>query len=227
MAGASPGTIRAAVFSAVAGVVLAAALFASAGDWRWPMAWAFLVFYVVYAIVGVLALHPDLIAERTRFQPDADPWDLVVSTTAFVLFMPVTLAVGGLDVRYGWSPPMPHALAWVAFAVFVAGYFFALWAARSNPFFSTVVRIQRERGHRVVAAGPYALVRHPGYAGAIVGHLALPIALGSLWALVPTVAGLALLVMRTAFEDRTLADGLPGYRDYTQRVRWRLFPYVW
>ena len=167
------------------------------------------------------------VVERTRSQPDARPLDLLLAGFAFVLIMPVTAVVAGYDARFGWSPRIPTAVQALAFAVFAAGYCFALWAARHNRFFSTVVRIQRERGHHVVDTGPYALVRHPGYAGSIPAHLALPIALGSLWALVPTAAGVAFLIARTAYEDRTLRDELPGYREYVQRVRWRLCPGVW
>jgi protein-S-isoprenylcysteine O-methyltransferase Ste14 len=218
---------RALLPAAIFGVLLALALFLPAGRVAWPMAWAFIAFYAVYAVVGSLVVDRELIVERTRSQPDARPLDLVLAGFAFLLVLPVTAVVSGYDARFGWSPRLPTAVQALALAVFAAGYCFALWAARHNRFFSTVVRIQRERGHHVVDTGPYALVRHPGYAGSIPAHLALPIALGSLWALVPTIAGLAFLIARTAYEDRTLRDELPGYREYVQRVRWRLCPGVW
>jgi protein-S-isoprenylcysteine O-methyltransferase Ste14 len=218
---------RAAFSSVIFGAMLAASLFGPAGHLRWPMAWAFLVFYAVFAGVGTLTLDPALLAERTRFQTDVRGWDLGLATAAFALMLPGTLVVCGYDARFGWSPPIPPLAQWLALATYAVGYSFSLWAAYSNPFFSTVVRIQRERGHHVIEAGPYAFVRHPGYAGPIVGHLALPIALGSLWGLVPTVAGTAFLILRTAYEDRTLAQELPGYREYMLRVPWRLCRHVW
>jgi protein-S-isoprenylcysteine O-methyltransferase Ste14 len=89
------------------------------------------------------------------------------------------------------------------------------------------VRIQKERGHTVVTDGPYRLVRHPGYVGSILSLMAAPFLLGSRWALIPAVLGVAGYVVRTALEDRTLQDELPGYREYTQRTRWRLLPGVW
>ena len=107
------------------------------------------------------------------------------------------------------------------------GYAFSLWAMRVNPFFATVVRIQSERGHRVVDQGPYRWVRHPGYAGAVVAHLALPVALGSLWGLAPAVLGCLFLLARIQAEERTLRSGLTGYPEYASRVRWRLVPGVW
>ena len=218
---------RAILPAAVFGVLLAAALFLPAGHVRWPMAWAFLAFYVIYAVVGSLLVDPELIVERTRAQPDSRPVDLLLAGTAFVLMLPVTFVVCGYDAGFGWSPRIPIAWQALALAIVAAGYGLSLWAARCNRFFSTVVRIQRERGHHVIDTGPYAIVRHPGYAGAIPAHLALPIALGSLWGLVPAVAGSVFLVLRTAYEDRTLADELSGYRDYARRVPWRLCPHVW
>jgi protein-S-isoprenylcysteine O-methyltransferase Ste14 len=174
-------------------LLLAAALFVPAGRLHWPMAWAFLAFYATYSVIGALLVDPELIVERTRTQPDARPLDLLLAGTALVLLLPVTVVVCGFDARFEWSPRIPIAVQAIALGVFAMGYGFALWAARCNRFFSTVVRIQRERGHHVVDTGPYALVRHPGYAGSIPAHLALPIALGSFWGLVPTAAGLVLL----------------------------------
>ncbi len=98
---------------------------------------------------------------------------------------------------------------------------------QANRFFSTFVRIQEDRGHHVVTTGPYRFVRHPGYAGAIVGSLALPLALGSLWALIPAAIGSAGFALRTHREDRMLRDELPGYLEYSRRVRWRLLPGLW
>jgi protein-S-isoprenylcysteine O-methyltransferase Ste14 len=191
------------------------------------MAWAFLTFYVAFSAVSFLILPRDLIAERSRVSRDARPFDLLVGGLALVFLLPATLVVCGLDRRFGGSPEAPGVVEWLAFAVFAVGYAVSLWAARSNPFFSTVVRIQAERGHHVVSSGPYAWVRHPGYAGPLLGHLALPFALGSPAGLVPAAIGCALLVLRAVYEDRTLHRDLPGYREYARRVRWRLVPRLW
>jgi protein-S-isoprenylcysteine O-methyltransferase Ste14 len=141
---------------------------------------------------------------------------------------PVTFAVAGLDaVRFGPAIPIPQSIQVTALLVFAFGYSFAFWAVLSNPFFATFVRIQDDRGHSVVSSGAYALVRHPGYAGALLAHLALPFALGSIWAVVPAVVGTIFFVARTSREDRMLRDSLAGYREYQARVRWRLLPGVW
>lgn len=122
---------------------------------------------------------------------------------------------------------MPTGLRLSALAIFALGYAVSLWAAWSNPFFSSVVRVRRERGHHVVAGGPSAFVRHPGYAGPIAAHRGLPIALGSWWGLLPALLGCGLVVVRLRYEERVLAGDLPGYRDYIRRVRWRLLPRIW
>ena len=115
----------------------------------------------------------------------------------------------------------------MALIVFVLGMGLFDWAMLSNRFFSGTVRIQEDRGHTVVADGPYRVVRHPGYVGMIVMFVLPPLVLGSLWALIP--AGLAALatVIRTALEDKTLQVELPGYAEYAQRTRYRLLPRVW
>ena len=218
---------RAVVSTVVFGAMLALSLFASARTLAWPMAWAVLALYAAFSIVGLVVLPPELIAERTSLPSDTQPRDLLIAGLAMLFMYPISLVICGLDVRGHWSPVLPATLRLLALAIFAVGYAISLWAAASNPFFSAVVRIQSERGHHVVANGPYAFVRHPGYAGPIVAHLALPIALGSLWGVLPALLGCGALVLRLLFEEGVLVANLQGYRDYTQRVPWRLVPRVW
>jgi protein-S-isoprenylcysteine O-methyltransferase Ste14 len=96
-----------------------------------------------------------------------------------------------------------------------------------NKFFSGVVRIQKDRGHTVVSTGPYAWVRHPGYAGTLGVYLVTPLLLDSRWAFIPAVMLVVALVVRTALEDRTLQKELPGYKEFTQKTRYRLIPWIW
>jgi protein-S-isoprenylcysteine O-methyltransferase Ste14 len=109
----------------------------------------------------------------------------------------------------------------------LAAYIFSAYALIENRFFSGVVRIQKDRGHRVISSGPYRWVRHPGYAGALITYLAIPFFLDSVWAFVPAVIICIAMVIRTRMEDETLQTELEGYRAYTQRVRYRLIPGVW
>ena len=101
------------------------------------------------------------------------------------------------------------------------------WAEAVNKFFEPTVRIQTDRGHRVIDTGPYAIVRHPGYVSGFLVFIGMPLCLGSLWALIPAVLVCLLLVVRTIWEDQTLREELAGYEEYAQRVRYRLIPGVW
>jgi protein-S-isoprenylcysteine O-methyltransferase Ste14 len=201
------------------------------GDWGWWEAWA----YVVVSIVGFVLSrwlaarrHPDLLAERARFMDheDAKPWDRLLAPLV-ALGSVAILLVAGLDARAGWSPDFGMVARVTGLALFVAGYVLGSWAMVANRFFSGMVRIQADRGHQVVAQGPYGWIRHPGYAGAIVSYLAMPAIFGSLWAWAPAVLLVILLVIRTRLEDATLRAELEGYQAYADRVRYRLLPAVW
>jgi len=134
---------------------------------------------------------------------------------------------GGLGERYGWPhPPSPTAQI-AGVILFAAGCWLVIWAMGSNNYFSTVVRIQRERGHTVASGGPYQYIRHPGYSGMIGFTLAIPLILGSHAAFIPAIATVAVTILRTALEDRTLQRELDGYRGYAGRVRFRLVPGLW
>ena len=108
-----------------------------------------------------------------------------------------------------------------------AGLALSGWAMIVNAYFSTVVRIQRERGHTVCRTGPYRFVRHPGYVGFMLQSLGIPLLLGSWWALLPGFAAIAVMIIRTAFEDRMLQAELPGYQEYVRDVHYRLLPGIW
>jgi protein-S-isoprenylcysteine O-methyltransferase Ste14 len=133
----------------------------------------------------------------------------------------------GLDERFHWSNGISSLAFTAALAAALLAAVLIAWAMRSNRFFSSVVRIQKDRGHSVVDGGPYRFVRHPGYAGMAVFILATPLILGSFWALVPAAATASVVVLRTRMEDSTLHDELDGYADYARRVRHRLLPAIW
>ena len=200
-------------------------------DFGWWQAWVFSLLIVVAGIGGRIwaeRRHPGLLAERQNFGvPGVKPWDKVLSPLMAVSVSFPLVIVAGLDHRFGWSPVFPTWLIILGFILIVLGYTFAVWALAENRFFSSVVRIQTDRGHVVCDSGPYRIVRHPGYAGSVLPLLGLVIALSSLWTLIPAAVGLIVTVIRTALEDRTLQEELPGYRNYAQRVRYRLFPGIY
>jgi protein-S-isoprenylcysteine O-methyltransferase Ste14 len=210
-------------------LLLAAALFLSSWCWDWEMAWAFLGVSAAVLIVGgvgLLKINPELVAERTRMGEGTKGWDKML-TALYGLMGITTLVVAGLDTHFGWSGGIPLAVQLVALALFALGDLFAFWAMWSNAFFATTVRIQGERGHAVATGGPYRYVRHPGYSGWLVCNIVPPLILDSLWAFIPAVLTMSIILIRTAAEDRTLREELPGYREYVRQVRYRLLPGVW
>ncbi len=210
-------------------LIQAAILFGASGRLNWRAAWAYLAIYLGMIAVNAMVLlprDPELIAERGRIKEGAKDWDKVISVLYAVGGLGI-LAVAGLDVRFGWLPQIARALQWAGVGILVVSWGLASWAMASNRFFSTVVRIQKDRGHTVVTSGPYQLVRHPGYVGGILSALGTALLLGSWWALVPAGLLVCVIVVRTALEDRTLQAELEGYKDYAGRVRYRLLPGVW
>jgi protein-S-isoprenylcysteine O-methyltransferase Ste14 len=213
-------------------VTLLAILFIAAGTLNWPMAWAYAIQAAAIAFGSRLIMirrYPDLAAERAQSlsAEGAKSWDKIIVRLVAIVGPLLTLIVCGLDMRFGWRPEIPLAGQIVAFVLMVLGSLLGTWAMLVNRFFSAVVRIQTDRGHTVVTDGPYRFIRHPGYAGGVVANLAGPLALGSVWALIPGALVALLTVFRTALEDKTLREELPGYQEYTQRVRYRLLPWVW
>lgn len=160
-------------------------------------------------------------------RPDVEPWDRKIVPWIGVILPTVTMIAAGLDHRLGGAPHYPVWVRAAAAVPMVAGALLGLWAALKNPFFSSVVRLQPDRGQVVVASGPYRIVRHPGYAGTVAFNLFTPLALGSSWALAPAGIIVLLTVLRTRLEDRMLQEKLAGYRDYAARTRYRLIPRLW
>jgi protein-S-isoprenylcysteine O-methyltransferase Ste14 len=201
-------------------------------DWGWWQGWAFSLLFASAAIgmrVWAERRHPGLMAERAQLSraPGVKSWDrLLAPLMALSLGLPL-FVVAGLDHRFGWSPHFPSWLNILGLVLASAGYGFAGWALLENRFFSAVVRIQSERGHVVCDTGPYKIVRHPGYSGSVLPPFAMALALGSVWTLIPATAAVVIAVVRTTLEDRTLQKELPGYREYADRVRYRLIPGIY
>ena len=212
-------------------LVFAVLLFGAAGTTEWVAAWVFLVLFFGWALVitRMLARHdPALLEERMkpmiqRGQPLWDKWILLGIAIVFVGW----LILMGLDaVRYRWSV-VPVWLSTAGGAGVAGGMWICYLAFRENTFLAPVVRIQSERGHRVVSTGPYSTVRHPLYAGALLLFPSTALLLGSWYGLAATSLLAAGLILRTALEDRALQRGLEGYAEYARRVRYRLLPPLW
>ncbi len=199
--------------------------------WGWWEAWV----YAAVAILGFVVSralaarhHPDLLAERGRFlrHENAEPWDRVLAPLLGLGSGLIPL-MAGLDARFGWSAPFSLPLKIAAMGLILAAYVLGSYALIENAYFSGMVRMQTDRGQRVVTSGPYRWVRHPGYAGSLVVYVATPVFLDSAWAFVPAAFLVLVLVIRTGLEDRTLREQLEGYKEYAREVRSRLVPGVW
>jgi len=206
--------------------LLAAAIpMAIAGDVRSVHLWALAAGCSAVALYAVHIVSPEL--ARERYHPPSPGLDggalrwvrlLVLATIVFAL----------LDSgRWHVSAPMATGWRTVGLILFLSGLAMFVYPMSVNRFFSSVVRIQDERGHHVIDRGPYALVRHPGYLGMLLVGATMPLALGSWWALLPGSALVACGLRRVWVEDRFLAASLPGYREYAARVRYRLLPGIW
>jgi protein-S-isoprenylcysteine O-methyltransferase Ste14 len=217
-------------FRETMGVVMVALfLFLSAGRWDWTMGWAvvgIVALWVIATGLAVIPRYPELLAERLGPRKGGKTWDAAIMGVVGLGTI-ARYIVAGLDVRLGWTTGMPSALPVIGLVITVLGYALVVWATGSNAFFSQIVRVQKERGHAVATGGPYRFVRHPSYVGTILVELAIPIMLGSWWALIPGGLDAILFVVRTALEDKTLQAELDGYSDYAARVCYRLLPGVW
>ena len=202
-------------------------MFWPAGTLNWPEAWVYLILQLAMSIfmtIYFLKHDPGLIQKRMEVKVPPKLWDKMVMTP-FVIAMISLLIVPGFDVvRYEWSsiPIYLEILGFIGFSIAMYGMFLGM---KANPFCIKTVEIQE--GHKVASTGVYSYVRHPMYSSAILMMFSIPLALGSVYALICAGVASVLLVVRTVFEDRMLRAELDGYKAYAGRVKWRLLKGVW
>ena len=210
-------------------ILQAVILFVSAGSLRWSAGWWYIGLYLAMLFIASIIILPnraEVVAERSKGVSGGKSWDLRI--TRLMAFPTLgLLALAGLDERWNLTPPLPLWVRLFGVLAFMIGYAIVLWAMYSNPYFSQVVRIQSERGHVAMTGGPYHIVRHPGYLGMTVSLLGSVFLLDSLWGLVCFAFYLALIITRTALEDRTLRAELPGYSEYAAQSKYRIIPGIW
>lgn len=192
----------------------------------WPNGWVLIGLSAAGGLAVTIGRDPELAAERRNIKAGKD-WDKWLVAITVLLGPTAVWITAGLDERFHWSNDMSSFAFAAGMAMAIGAAALMAWAMRSNRFFSSVVRIQKDRGHTVIDRGPYRFVRHPAYAGAAVFTLVTPLILDSYWALAPAAATVAVLGLRTILEDSTLQKELDGYRDYARRVRYRLAPGIW
>jgi len=216
------------ILGLIVGAVFIVVLFYVAGTWAWWNAW---VFMVLMAIIGGFTSNlfkklPGLAEERQTANTKSKPWDVKL-VRLINIALPSMVIIAAFDKRFQFFPAVPLAVSVVALFLMILAAILTYLSIAANPFFSSHVRIQEDRGHKVMTTGPYRIIRHPGYAGSLIFNLSVSMVLGS-WAVLPLgLATVLLLIFRTAKEDQVLTAELTGYSTYTQQVRYRLLPGVW
>ncbi len=212
----------------LAPLVMIVLLFGLAGRWDYWQGWVYVVLNAIIVVVMATRLtpDPDLIEERLNPKEGVKSWDKVYFAVSTPLFF-VGMGLAGLDARFGWTKDMPLVVYWAGVALYIIGQGMMQWARYTNRFFSSMVRIQTDRGQTVCKGGPYHFVRHPGYTGGFLFEAVTGIVLGSWWACIPQLLAALTLIWRTGLEDKTLQAELPGYAEYASETRYRLVPGVW
>jgi len=215
------------VISRVTGflVVMSLLFFIPAGTWNYWQAWMFMGTLLLVATINILYLlknDPALLERRMRMREREGQQRKIVGVS--LIFFLLSYLLPGFDQRYGWSQ-MPAWVAILGDVIVVAGFLFVLWVFKTNTYTSRIVEV--EAGQKVISNGPYVIVRHPMYVGAFLVYAASPLALGSYWAVLPGLMILPVLIFRILDEEKLLLRDLPGYREYTQKVTYRLLPGIW
>ena len=206
-------------------------LFLLAGDWRWLEGWIFSAIFVGGSCATLLYLYftdPALLNERygSPVQKEQKAWDKVLLVLFFVEFL-VWFVIMPLDAkRYAWTLPYSQGVRMAGMILLLAGFYILFAALRENTFAAPVVKMQKERGQHVISSGPYALVRHPMYAGALLLFISGPMLLSSNYGLALGLVLIVTIAIRSLGEEAMLKEELPGYCEYMQKVRWRMIPFV-
>jgi len=201
--------------------------FLLAGRLDYWQGWVYNGLNLIFIILSLFLLPDELISERLKPKKGMKRWDkiyFIISTPIFYIMFILSVLDGS---RFNWKPVISLEINIIAVFLYILGQSIFLWAKSVNKYFSTVVRIQKERGHTVCTAGPYRLIRHPGYLGGIIYIIATPSVLDSFWGIIPAMICVILIIIRTYFEDKTLQEELEGYTEYIRKVKYRLLPKIW
>jgi protein-S-isoprenylcysteine O-methyltransferase Ste14 len=206
-----------------------AILFISAGRLNY---WQGLIYVTIGLIMTVLnytilGIDPQLLEERSKPGEGTKQWDKVILGLSFLATIAMFIVAGLDSGRFNWSPEFHWSLCLLGILLTVSGQLLFLIAQKQNKFFSSTVRIQTNRGHRVCDTGSYRVVRHPAYLGSIIQSVGFPLLFGSFWSIIPVALSVILVITRTSLEDKTLINELEGYQDYSSKTRFKLIPRIW
>eukprot|EP01022_Parablepharisma_sp_SALTPOND_P009391 TRINITY_DN139058_c0_g1_i1.p1 TRINITY_DN139058_c0_g1~~TRINITY_DN139058_c0_g1_i1.p1 ORF type:complete len:242 (-),score=0.38 TRINITY_DN139058_c0_g1_i1:72-749(-) len=196
----------------------------------WPAGWLYLLICFVVEVREHLKLDSALKEERDSMgsKEGSQDWDKSLAKFRILLQL-LTLSVCGFDQHYQWSSTTAIVQGQKLLGVFLIleGHAIRIWAQSHNLFFSSIVRIQKDRGHKVCTTGPYQFIRHPGYFGSFLIHLGIPLLLSSVFAYATIGISTLLQVVRIIYEEKLLVKELDGYKAYVQKVKYRFIPLIW
>jgi len=218
-------TVSAVLRLAVGIPMICALFFLPAGTFKYWQAWAWLATLFIpmgISLVYLYKIDPKLLERRTRTDETRPEQRRIIMASA--VYLMIVFLLPGFDVRYGWSN-LPAWLCLAADGIVLASYILYVLVLKTNTYASRVIEV--EQGQQVITSGPYALVRHPMYLAMILMMTATPLALGSYWAMLPSLLFILVLAARAKNEEELLQKELKGYNEYMQKVRYRLFPGVW
>jgi len=210
-------------------ILFFAIIFLSAGRINYWQGMIYVTIGLIMFILNytILRIDSDLLKERSKPGENVKKWDKIILGLSFLATISMFLIAGLDSGRYHWSPDFHWSIYLLGIILTALGQLLFLIAQKQNRFFSSTVRIQTDRKHIVCETGLYKIIRHPAYMGSIVQTLGFPLLFGSIWSIIPISILIILLIIRTVLEDKTLSDELIGYREYSEKTRFKIIPYVW
>ena len=212
---------------AIGFVILALTLFLPAGTLLFPAGWILVLLQLIsfaFEIFISMPQNPELFALRSAIREESKQWDIYLTLFSVTFCYTAAMLLGSFDFRNQWTTGWPPVLIGLGIILWVIGSCITYWGMLTNQFFSSTVQIQTKRNHHVIDSGPYAIIRHPGYFGALLVYGATPLILSSKWVIIPALLSMIGFTVRTYLEDQTLQKELPGYQEYARRVKYRLIP---
>ena len=204
-------------------------IFLSAGRIGYWQGWIYISICLMTTLASLLFMQIDaeLINERSKPGEGSKRWDKLILVISFFAFIIMSVIAGFDSGRFHWSPSFQVYWYIIGIVLTFFGQILFFVAQKQNKFFSSVVRIQTDRGHTVCDTGLYSMVRHPAYLSQVISTIGFPLLFGSLWSIIPSFIAISLLILRTYLEDSTLKKELEGYIEYSNKIRYKLIPGVW
>ena len=202
-------------------------LFLSAGTFNWWNGRIYLIIIILHHVAKTILLHvfnPTLFKIRANiFTEDTKKYDRIF-VFCFIVLSLLLYIIAGIGVRFKWTS-FDRFIVYVGIPIFVIGWIIGIWAMIVNRNFTMTISVDNK--HYVCTKGPYKIIRHPGYAAEILMIIVFPLILGTIWAYIPAILLFLVFIVRTYFEDKVLKKELEGYNEYSQRTKFRLFPFIW